>query len=162
MRRGIFYCMSIKWVKYMWALAFAMAVVLICGAICSFINIETDIFTTVRLPRGISGVIVSAGCAVSYALLIAVMSRLIVGGSGRYAAAVAVICLLYIVWTIVFMGASSLAGGASVAFIIAVYSVGLGVVLFMKDWACGLIFTPIMLWHIYLAVMSLLTLRVNI
>ena len=98
----------------------------------------------------------------SYALLIAVMSRLIVGGAGRYAAAVAVICLLYIVWTIVFMGASSLAGGASVAFLIAVYSVGLGVVLFMKDWACGLIFTPIMLWHIYLAVMSLLTLRVNI
>ncbi|MDE6550143.1 MAG: hypothetical protein K2M44_01410 [Clostridia bacterium] len=154
--------MSIKWVKYMWALAFAMAIALACGAICSFINIKTDVFSSVKLPYGISGVIVSAGCAFAYVLLIAVMSRLIVGGAGRYAAAVAAICLFYIIWTVVFMGASSLVGGLSVALIIAVYSVGLGVILLMKDWICGLIFAPITLWHIYLAIMSLLTLRVNI
>lgn len=154
--------MSIKWVKYMWAFAFAMAIVLVSGAVCSYINIRCDIFSEMNLPHGISGTVVSAGCAAAYILLVLIMAKLIAEGAGRYMAAASVICIGYVIWAIVFIALRSFKGGFVVTAAIAVYTLILSGPLMLKDKVCGVLIVPVIMWHIYLSVMSLMVIRINL
>ena len=146
----------------MWAFAFAMAVVLVSGAVCSYINIRCNIFDNINLPRGISGTVVSAGCAIVYTLLVLIMSKLIVEGAGRYMIATSVICFGYVVWAVVFIALKSSVGGFAVTAVITVYTLILSGPLLLKDKICGAMILPIIFWHVYLSAMSFIVVRINL